>query len=162
MMSRTLIMAVVGAAVLAAAAGFWLQSADEETLALLQPEDATVVARGAKLYAANCASCHGADLSGEPGWPDWRRRKPDGRLAAPPHDESGHTWHHPDEVLFQITKLGTAAFLDNPDLGSDMPVFGETLTDSEIAAVLSYIKSTWKGQAKEANARINQQATQQK
>ncbi len=115
---------------------------------------------GAEIYAENCASCHGADLSGEPGWPDWRQRKPDGRLAAPPHDESGHTWHHPDELLFRITKLGTAGAMGDPNHQSDMPAFGEVLSDAEIAAVLSYIKSTWKGRAREANAQINRQAAQ--
>ena len=135
---------------------------DEVTTSRLRPDDPVVVAQGEAIYAENCASCHGADLSGEPGWPDWRQRKPDGRLAAPPHDESGHTWHHPDEMLFQITKLGTAGYTGDPNHESDMPAFGEDLSDDEIAAVLSFIKSTWKGRAKEANARINRQAAQKK
>jgi hypothetical protein len=28
------------------------------------------------------------------------QRKPDGKLPAPPHDASGHTWHHADAQLF--------------------------------------------------------------
>lgn len=158
-MSRYLVIGVVGSAALIAVAVFTsMQNPGSETTALLQPGNKTLVARGAEIYAANCAACHGADLSGEPGWPDWRQRKPDGRLAAPPHDETGHTWHHPDEMLFQITKLGTAGYLGDPNHPSDMPAFGETLSDREIAAVLSYIKSTWRGEAREANARMNQQA----
>ncbi len=133
---------------------------DEVVSSRLTPDDPLVVAQGKTLYADNCAACHGADLSGEPGWPDWRQRKPDGRLAAPPHDESGHTWHHPDEMLFQVTKLGTAGYMGDPGFESDMPAFGDALTDAEIAAVLSFIKSTWKGRAKEANARINRQAAE--
>ena len=43
---------------------------------------------GAQLYAENCASCHGANLEGQA---DWRSPGPDGRLPAPPHDETGHT-----------------------------------------------------------------------
>ena len=135
-----------------------MKLAKDEVTSRLRPDDPAVVAQGGELYAENCASCHGADLSGEPGWPDWRQRKPDGRLAAPPHDESGHTWHHPDELLFQITKLGTAGVMGDPNHASDMPAFGEVLSDDEIASVLSYIKSTWKGRAREANARINAQA----
>src|SRR5690606_30865838 len=67
----------------------------------LRPDDAAVTALGQKVYAAQCAACHGARLEGQP---NWRVRGPDGRLPAPPHDASGHTWHHPDELLFRITK----------------------------------------------------------
>lgn len=97
------------------------------------------VASGRALYAQYCASCHGANLEGQT---DWRRRKPDGRLPAPPHNASGHTWHHPDDVLFKITKLGTEAVVGG-GYKSDMPGFGATLDDDQIRAVLAYIKSTW-------------------
>ncbi|MFD1912618.1 MULTISPECIES: c-type cytochrome [Paracoccaceae] len=59
---------------------------------------------GQQLYADNCASCHGASLEGQP---DWRRRLDTGRMPAPPHDDSGHTWHHSDRMLFQITRVRT-------------------------------------------------------
>ena len=72
----------------------------------LDPTDRDKVALGATIYAANCASCHGADLQGQP---DWRRRRADGRLPAPPHDADGHTWHHPGAQLFELTKFGPAA-----------------------------------------------------
>ena len=136
----------------------WLMTADSEAGPRLRPGDDALVAQGASVYAEHCAACHGADLSGEPGWPDWRQRKPDGRLAAPPHDETGHTWHHPDEVLFLITKLGTAGYIGDPDHPSDMPAFEGVLSDGEIEAVLSFIKSNWTGRAKAANDRINQEA----
>src|SRR5947209_5586307 len=67
------------------------------------PRDGLRVAQGARIYAQDCAACHGARLEGQP---EWRRRLPNGRLPAPPHDESGHTWHHADRVLFAITKNG--------------------------------------------------------
>lgn len=95
-------------------------------------------AQGQALYLANCAGCHGESLQGQP---DWMRRKPDGRLPAPPHDASGHTWHHSDAQLFLITKQGLGAIA--PGYESDMPAFGDKLTDAEITAVLEYIKSTW-------------------
>jgi len=93
---------------------------------------------GQEVYAANCASCHGANLEGQP---DWKRRLDTGRMPAPPHDESGHTWHHADRALFTITKLGVGAIV--PGYESDMPAFGDLLSDAEIAAALAYIKSTW-------------------
>ena len=94
---------------------------------------------GEVLYRGNCASCHGADLEGQP---DWRSRLPSGRLPAPPHDGSGHTWHHPDRALFDIVKRGPAAIVGN-GYESDMPGFEGVLTDEEITAILDYIKSTW-------------------
>jgi hypothetical protein len=77
------------------------------------------------------------------GQPDWRRRQANGRLPAPPHDESGHTWHHPDHVLFGITQKGLVPPHSPGDYESDMPAFGGKLTDEEIWAVLAYIKSYW-------------------
>ena len=97
------------------------------------------LALGRQLYDDNCAACHGANLEGQP---DWRQRRADGALPAPPHDETGHTWHHPDQQLFAITKQGTAAFVPT-DYVTDMMGFGEVLSDAEIRAVLDYIKSRW-------------------
>ncbi len=97
------------------------------------------IALGKTVYDASCASCHGAKLEGQP---DWRNRRPDGRLPAPPHDASGHTWHHPDAQLLAIIRLGTAAVVGD-GYESDMPGFADVLTDAESVAVLDYIKSTW-------------------
>lgn len=104
------------------------------------PANATVVARGAQVYAGHCAACHGAKLEGQP---DWRRRRADGRLPAPPHDESGHTWHHPDGVLFGITKHGLVPPYAPEGYASDMPAFGAKLADEDIWAVLAFIRSHW-------------------
>jgi mono/diheme cytochrome c family protein len=69
---------------------------------------------------------------------------PSGRLPAPPHDESGHTWHHADDVLFAITKNGLVPPNAPNGYESDMPAFGEKLRDDEIRAVLAYIETHWK------------------
>lgn len=97
---------------------------------------------GEQLYADNCASCHGINLEGQP---DWRSRGSDGKLPAPPHDKTGHTWHHGDALLFNYTKLGGTEVMRRQgiDFDSGMPGFGETLSDSEIQSILSFIKSTW-------------------
>lgn len=108
------------------------------------PRDVSKVSAGGKLYAQHCASCHGAKLEGQP---NWRQRLPNGRLPAPPHDESGHTWHHPDSVLFEITKRGLVPPYAPKGYESDMPAFGEKLTDEEIWAVLAHIKSHWTSRA---------------
>jgi mono/diheme cytochrome c family protein len=102
--------------------------------------DPAQLAIGQKLYAQHCAACHGAKLEGQP---NWRERLPNGRMPAPPHDESGHTWHHTDRVLFAITKNGLVPPYAPPAYESDMPGFAGTLSDDEIRAVLAYIKSHW-------------------
>ena len=94
--------------------------------------------RGQRLYADQCAKCHGVNLEGQP---DWMTRLPNGRLPAPPHDATGHTWHHSDAQLFRIMKEGLGSIV--PGYETDMPTFGGVLTDAEILAVLGYIKSTW-------------------
>lgn len=119
---------------------------------LLRPDDTGVVARGAQVYGQQCASCHGKNLEGQP---DWRSRLPTGRIPAPPHDESGHTWHHNDHLLFRLTKEGPAAVIGN-NYQSDMKGYAETLSDRDIIAVLSYIKSKWPSHVRARHDRINE------
>jgi len=107
----------------------------------IDPDDPMRVASGRRVYDRHCASCHGAKLEGQA---NWRELLPSGRMPAPPHDASGHTWHHPDEVLFGIVKEGlVSGKYAPPGYRSDMPAFASILTDEEIAAVLAYIMSTW-------------------
>ncbi|MBI3041769.1 MAG: c-type cytochrome [Betaproteobacteria bacterium] len=116
------------------------------------PGDAAQVARGKPVYARHCAACHGAGLQGQP---DWREKLPTGRMPAPPHDASGHTWHHPDAVLFGITRQGLVpGRYAPPNYQSDMPAFGGTLSDDEIWAVLAFIKSSWPEKIRRAQADI--------
>ncbi|MGQ0677263.1 MAG: c-type cytochrome [Rhodospirillales bacterium] len=113
--------------------------------------DEAQVALGAQAYAAHCASCHGDRLQGQP---DWQSRKPDGKLPAPPHDATGHTWHHADQQLFKITKYGLEPYAP-AGYKSDMPAFKGILSDRQIAAVLAYIKKSWLREIRERQARIN-------
>ncbi|MEM9632561.1 MAG: cytochrome c [Pseudomonadota bacterium] len=125
------------------------------TTAMLQPDNPAFVRQGAELYENNCASCHGNDRQGEA---DWQSLNPDGSLRAPPHDETGHTWHHTDELLFNITKLGTAKALGMESLNSSMAGFADILEDEEIVAVLSWIKSTWPQEIKAQHDTLNENA----
>ena len=125
--------------------------AERRTLA--DPDDALQVARGKSVYSQYCGACHGARLEGQP---NWQEKLPNGRMPAPPHDESGHTWHHPDGLLFGITKLGLVpGKYAPPRYESDMPGFGGMLSDDEIWAVLAYIKNSWPEKIRKAQTEVN-------
>jgi mono/diheme cytochrome c family protein len=106
---------------------------------------------GKSIYTQQCAVCHGAKLEGQP---DWQRKLANGRFPAPPHDDSGHTWHHPDEVLFAITKHGLVPPYAPKGYESDMPGFAGKLSDEEIRAVLAYIGSHWSPQVQSLRAEM--------
>ena len=114
--------------------------------------DPVAVRRGKALYGENCAACHGANLQGEG---NWRVRDADGYLPAPPHDSSGHTWHHPDKQLFMITKYGTEKVVGG-GYKSRMLGFGHSLVDDDILSIMAYIKSTWPPGVIARHNRINE------
>tara|TARA_R110001599_G_scaffold76493_2_gene209246 strand:+ start:199 stop:666 length:468 start_codon:yes stop_codon:yes gene_type:complete len=126
----------------------------QESGRMLRPDDAPLVAQGRQVYVAQCAACHGRRLEGQP---NWRSVGPDGRLPAPPHDASGHTWHHTDDLLFRITKFGVVKAANLKDHVSAMPAFEGQLSDQEIVAVLSWIKSQWSPEVREKHDRMNEQ-----
>jgi len=96
--------------------------------------DAILALSGEELYAQYCAECHGTKLEGNA---SWQQRLPDGKLPPPPQDSSGHTWHHPDDILFDQIRSG-----GNPSF-SDMPPYQGILNNQEISAILEFIKSSW-------------------
>lgn len=113
--------------------------------------DQELVTAGETLYQQNCASCHRADLSGDP---TWQIPNPDGSYPPPPHDSSGHTWHHSDQVLLGLIRDGS----DYPQ--TRMPSFGRTLSDEEITAILEYLKSNWGAQERAYQWQITSQESQ--
>lgn len=143
-------------AVLGTFAGFWRLGSGSANGIQLMPDDPHTVARGKILYDKNCSSCHGQHLQGQP---DWRVRGSNGRVPAPPHDETGHTWHHPDWQLFQLTKYGPEKLVGNGYV-SDMPGYQGTLSDEQIIEVLSYIKSTWPDEIRAKNDLVNERMKQ--
>ena len=84
-----------------------------------------LVARGEKVYAANCVACHQANGRGNP-------------PAFPPLAGSktvnGPKDGHIDTVL-------------NGRKGTAMAPFGQQLNDTEIAAVISYERNSWGNKA---------------
>lgn len=124
----------------------------------LRPDDPLVLASGVTIYQTRCAACHGTRLEGQP---EWRRTDGTGRFPAPPHDASGHTWHHPDELLFKITKFGVARASNLKDYDSAMPAFDGVLSDAEIIAVLSWIKAQWPAEIRKHQEEVNANAVRE-
>lgn len=116
--------------------------------------DSNRTANGAKLYGEYCASCHGTQLEGEA---NWRERDADGYLPAPPHDASGHTWHHDDATLLRIVTIGTEAIVGN-GYTSKMTGFGDTLSQNDLLDIMGYIKSTWPKDVIDQHNQINTRA----
>ena len=102
--------------------------------------DPFALMEGEGIYNAECASCHGKKLEGQA---DWQTRRADGKLPAPPHDATGHTWHHPTEQLFAIVKFGLVPPNAPEGYLSDMPAYGHKLSDRQISNVLWYIENQW-------------------
>ncbi|MBP2238816.1 mono/diheme cytochrome c family protein [Sinorhizobium kostiense] len=149
MWARAALFSVLGIA----AAGLGLVGAWPWLAARIANGDASIetLALGKTLYAKHCAACHGPNLEGQR---DWKSPLPSGRMPAPPHDASGHTWHHADEMLFRITKEGPAAVVGG-GYQSDMPGFAKILTDDEIRVVIAFIKETWPEREREYQAEMS-------
>ena len=122
-----------------------------EAAVTLNPDDKVTILLGKSVYVQNCASCHGVNLEGQK---DWMSRLPDGLMPAPPHDKTGHTWHHSDKYLFMITKYGIEDIIGQK-YPNNMPAYKDILSDKEIIFGLSYIKSTWPNRIKKIHDQIN-------
>ena len=128
-----------------------LKDKNAQAAYILNPDNYDIVELGKTVYFQNCASCHGVKLEGQK---DWMSRLPNGLMPAPPHDETGHTWHHSDKYLFMITKYGIEDIIGQK-YPNNMPVYKDILSDKEIISVLSYIKSTWPNKVKKIHDQIN-------
>lgn len=110
------------------------------TLPPLPTLDTVEVAVGRQVYLEYCAACHGQNAEGQP---NWKQPDANGNMPAPPHDNSGHSWHHADGLLYEIIRDGFRDPLKPPDSPLTMPTFGDKLSDAEIRAVITYFKSLW-------------------
>lgn len=108
--------------------------------------------QGQQIYVQSCAACHG--LTGVGQFPDApAQRDATGRYGAPPHDENGHTWHHDDDLLYQIVREGG---MGNPEDFYPMPAFGEQLSDEQIEAVIFYIKGFWTEEQRQRQQQVTE------
>ena len=154
MSQKKLIFGMIGVAIVGIAAILY-STIRLSAPTFIDPADQALVLQGRAIYTNNCAACHGEALQGQP---NWRERMPNGRLPAPPHDKTGHTWHHPDAMLVDMVKNGLVPGKTAPrGYVSDMPAYGAVLSDEEIIAVIAYIKSTWPPKVLEAQKEVTLQ-----
>jgi cytochrome c oxidase subunit 2 len=92
-------------------------AADDPSKVWALPE---LVARGEKVYAANCAACH----------------RPDGKGAGPIKPLDG------SPVVLDADHLAQISTVLNGRLNGAMPAW-KTLSDTDIAAVITYTKNNW-------------------
>jgi mono/diheme cytochrome c family protein len=124
------------------------------TLPPLPPLDPAEVALGQQVYVEQCATCHGQNAEGQP---NWKQPVANGNMPAPPHDDSGHTWHHADGLLYEIIRNGFRDPLKPPDSPLTMPAFADKLSDAEIRAVIAYFKSLWSEESRLFQWEVTQQ-----
>lgn len=92
---------------------------------------------GQEVFGRVCAECHGEKAEGHAYPP------------APALDGSEHTWHHPDVQIREWIRNGK--FGPVP-----MPASGNRVTEAEIDAVITYIKSLWSEEQRSFQQSINQ------
>jgi mono/diheme cytochrome c family protein len=90
---------------------------------------------GAKLYETHCADCHG--------------QKGQGRMNAYPALAGNRAvvMDNANNLIFSVLKGGFAVATAGHTRPFGMPPFVLKLTDSEIAAVLTYVRNAWGNQA---------------
>jgi mono/diheme cytochrome c family protein len=112
------------------------ESGDQRTVSDLrqQPKPAggaATAADGATIFAARCAACHQTTGAGLPG-------------VFPP--VAGSNWiNGRDTTVIQIVLHGIQGSLtvNGVKYNGAMPTFGAQLSDAEIAAVLTHVRSHW-------------------
>jgi len=122
------------AVVFARLAGFFLFKNGTQKQVATDPD--FLVTSGQKLYATYCMSCHGDQ---------------DSTLRfgqAPPHNSEGHTWHHADAELKKWILEGRPY---------NMPAFKEHLNETDVEAILAFIKTWWGPDQRQTQAKLSAQ-----
>ena len=89
---------------------------------------------GARIYAEQCAFCHGAQGEGQPGW---EQRDGMGFYPPPPLDASGHADQHTLADHLNTLRIGGGP------LGGIMPAFSDVLDEDAMYAVIAWFQDLW-------------------
>jgi mono/diheme cytochrome c family protein len=86
---------------------------------------------GGRIYVTNCSSCHQANGRGLPG-------------EFPPLDRNPVVTGDAS-IVIAIVKLGMSGKrdIDGIEYNGTMPAWGQLLSNQDIAAVVSYIRTSW-------------------
>ena len=105
-------------------------------VALTYPKAATQAAlSGATVYTQNCASCHAANGKGLPG-------------AIPPLAGNPYVMGAPNKVIGTVLNGLTGEIsVNGAKFNGVMPAWKTKLSPAEVAAVISYIRSSWDNKA---------------
>lgn len=113
--------------------------------------DVQALHQGARLYAAECASCHGLQPESAA-----VRMQAGAQLPppAPPLGATGHAWRHSDAELTAIVGHGVSSAA-SPNGAPSMPGFAGRLGPGEISAVLAFVKNRWPANIRAYQATLN-------
>ncbi|MFN8530471.1 MAG: cytochrome c [Anaerolineae bacterium] len=110
------------------------------------------LAEGETQYNLLCAHCHGYNLEGQLAVTVPQTLNL-GMHTVPPHDSTGHTWQHPDQLLIRVIREG----IQNPLDQYVMPGFTDGVSDAQVNAILRYIKLSWTEAQREHNRQVTEQ-----
>ncbi|HLF04581.1 MAG TPA: cytochrome c [Dehalococcoidia bacterium] len=109
------------------------------------------VERGGQLYHTYCLSCHSGATGGSM------------MDIPPPHNATGHTWHHSDRQLTAIILDGSGQMgeMMRQMMGTvkdtpRMPAFRGALAEEDVANILAYIKTWWTPEQREWQRRVTE------
>ena len=98
-------------------------------------------AMGAKLFAANCAACHGAQGAGVPG------------VFPPLVGDPVVTAADPAEHVTVVLHGRQGKTIDGVSYAAQMPAFASQLSDSDIAGIIDHERTSWGNHAPIVTAR---------
>ncbi len=107
------------------------------------------VVQGEKLFAQNCAACHGKNAEATS---EWRKTDDSGNYPPPPLNGTAHAWHHPLSVLRETIQQGGVP------LGGVMPGFSDKLSVQETDTVIAWFQSLWPDELYQAWYRMEKES----
>lgn len=115
-------------------------SASPESSMAAAPANGAAASDGAKVYSTNCSSCHQASGQGVEG-------------TFPPLAGNPVVTGDPKKVI-GIVKNGLNGKIEvkGHSYNGMMPAWGQQLSDGDIAAVVTYVRSSWGNKAGAVNA----------
>lgn len=128
--------AALALAIVAAACSHGSQSSTSSTTTASSATPMSAMpSNGASVYATNCSSCHQASGQGVPG-------------TFPPLAGNPVVTGAPAKVIHIVkTGLTGAITVKGTTYNGEMPAWQSTLSTSDVAAVVSYIRSSWDNHA---------------